>query len=130
MNDLISDMLTRIRNALAVKKPSVKVVYSNVCLALAKLLKDYNFIKDFKKVKEQKKRFIKIYFEYGSDKEPPIHGLKRVSKPGQRIYKKAKELRSVRQGHGLGIISTSQGLMTYQTARKKNLGGEPLCEIW
>lgn len=129
MNDLISDMLTRIRNASALKKPWVKVGFSNVCLSLAKIMKENGYLKEVKKISQEGKHFINLYLNSGPGQRH-LKGLKRVSKPGQRIYKKPKELQPVRQGHGIGVVSTSQGLMTYKEARSKNVGGEVICEIW
>ena len=140
MTDPISDMLTRIRNAQAVAKPEVFIPFSKMNYGIAKILEQENFIEDVKKVGRGVRRKIKIVLKYGVDaagqdknhlsKDPGIVGLKRISKPGQRIYLPAKSIRAVRGGFGIAIISTSKGLMIDKKARKKGLGGEVICEIW
>ncbi len=129
MNDPIADMLTRIRNAQAVSREDVFIPFSNIKLEIAKILEKHGFISNVKKIGRAPKKQIKIELKY-EEKQPKIIGLKRVSKPGQRIYVGAKRLRLVRGGYGMSVVSTPQGLMTNSQARKKNLGGEIICEIW
>ena len=134
MTDPISDMLTRIRNAMAVKKPEVVLPYSNVKLNIAKILKDTGYISDVVKVEKGSASNnydeLKIVLKYLGGKESAISNLKRVSKPGLRVYAKKDNLPSVLNNIGIAIISTSQGLMTNKEAKKKNLGGEIICEIY
>ena len=131
MTDPIADMLTRIRNALAVKKPKVTIPYSKIKLAIAKILEKENFISGFEIVSNKKNKFknIVINLKY-KDGNPAIHELKRISKPGCRIYVKVKEIRKVKGGRGIWIISTSRGIMTAHEAKKRKLGGELIAEIW
>lgn len=126
--DPIADMLTRIRNAQMVSKEEVLVPFSNLKFSIAKMMEREGFLDKVEKVGRQRKN-IKMALKY-DDKGPHIRGLKRVSKQGQRIYKRVGEMRPVRGGYGLGIVSTSQGLMTTEEARKNNVGGELICEIW
>jgi len=127
--DPIADMLTIIRNAQAVLKETVVVPYSGIKFEIAKVLKKENFIEEIEKKGKKIRKTIEIKLKY-KDKEPAISGLKRVSKPGQRIYTAAGDIKGVRGGYGITIISTSKGLMTGKEARKQNLGGEILCKVW
>jgi small subunit ribosomal protein S8 len=127
--DPIADMLTRIRNAQAVSKPEVVVPFSKMNFEIAKILEKEGFIESVKKVGRGTKRNISLVLKYNEGR-PYIIGLKRISKPGQRIYLSARDLKPVRGGFGIRIISTPKGLMTNKQARKKNLGGEIICEIW
>jgi small subunit ribosomal protein S8 len=127
--DPIADMLTTIRNAQAVLKETVVVPYSEIKFEIAKVLKKENFIEEIEKKGKKVRKTIKIKLKY-KDKEPAISWLKRVSKPGQRIYTAAGNIKGVKGGHGIAIISTSKGLMTDKEAKKQNLGGEILCKIW
>ena len=129
VSDPIADMLTRIRNAQAVEKPEVEIPFSRIKYEIAKILKQKGFIKDVRKLGRGIRKMIIIDFKYEKDLSA-IAGLKRVSKPGQRIYHSAQEIRKVRGGYGMSIISTSQGLMTGREAKSKKIGGELLCEIW
>jgi len=134
MNDPIVDMLNRIRNAQAVLAETVFVPYSNIKYEIAKILESAGFIKKVER-KGRKERFLELYLKYikeESDRQkkmPAILGLKRISKTGKRIYKGSKEIK-VSKGRGIVIISTSSGIMTSSDARKKNLGGEIICEVW
>jgi len=130
MMDPITDMLNRIRNAQAVRHQTVEIPFSNLKLKIIQILTKENFIKDFKKIKGKGQKIIKIFLEQRNGNLPVISGLKRISKPGQRIYKKAKEIKKVKSGYGITIISTSKGIMTGKEAKKKKLGGEVICEIW
>jgi len=129
MTDPIADMLTRIRNAMAVKKPEVVLPSSKIKFSIAKLLEKENYVGKVSAVKNGKFDEIKIELKY-SDKIPAIRHIKRISKPGQRIYVSSKELPRVLNGYGLAIISTSKGIMTNREASSQNIGGEFVCEIW
>lgn len=130
MTDPIADMLTRIRNALMVKHETVLIPSSKVKLAIAKILKEEGFIKDFELVKGKPQRVIKIYLKYTEKGEPMILGLKRVSKPGLRVYVGSREIPRLYGGLGVAIISTPKGIMTGKLARKLGVGGEWLCSVW
>ncbi len=128
--DAIADMLTRIRNSQAVGKPAVDVPFSKIKLRIAEILAENKFIRDFKETKKGIKKNIIIFLKYDKEGKPAIISLKKISKPGRKIYLKSKEIRKVREGYGISIISTPKGLMTGQKARKENLGGEIIAEIW
>ena len=127
--DPISDMLTSIRNALTVKYPTVSIPFSNLKYGIVKILEKQGFIEKLEKKGKRSKRFIEITLKY-TDNLPAISGLKRISKPGQRIYSDWKKIKRVKGGYGIAIISTSKGLMTNKEARKQKLGGEIICEVW
>ncbi len=130
MTDPVTDMLNRIRNAQAVLKETVDIPISNLRYEIAKILEKGGFVAEVEKKGKKTKKVIEITLKY-NEKVPVISGLKRISKPGKRIYKKAKELKPVKGGYGIAIISTSKGgLMTDKEARKQKLGGEVICEIW
>ena len=126
----IADMLTRIRNANSMRYTEVKVPASNLKLELARILKEEGFIKDYKVLDENVQGMILLTLKYGQNKERVITGLKRISKPGLRVYAKAEEVPKVLNGLGIAIISTSKGVMTDKEARKQKLGGEVLAYIW
>jgi len=130
VTDTIADMLTRIRNANQMRYQEVSVPASNLKCELAKILKEEGFIEDYKVVKEDVQGTILLTLKYGQNKERVITGLKRISKPGLRVYAKSTEIPKVLNGLGIAIISTSRGVMTDKEARKQNLGGEVLCYIW
>ena len=130
INDPIADMLTRIRNANQMRYTEVEVPASKIKMEIAKILKDEGFISDYKVTKNDVQDNITLSLKYGENKERVITGLKRISKPGLRVYAKAEEVPSVLNGLGIAIISTSKGLMTDKDARKENLGGEVLAYIW
>ncbi len=127
--DPISDMLTAIRNALIVKRPTVIIPFSDLKYGIAKILEREGFIEKVEKKGKRLKRFIEITLKY-TDNIPAISGLKRISKPGQRIYSNRKKIKRVKGGYGMAIISTSKGLISDKEARKQKLGGEIICEIW
>lgn len=129
MIDPISDMLIRIKNAQAVSHQTVNIPFSKIKFALARLLEKEGFLNKVEKKGKGAKKYIKIKLKY-QDKQPAIQGLKRISKPGQRVYLEKDRIRPVKQGYGIAVISTSSGLMTDKEARKKGLGGEALCEVW
>lgn len=130
VTDTIADMLTRIRNANQMRYNEVSVPSSNLKLELARILKEEGFIKDYKLVKEDAQGMIVLTLKYGPNKERVITGLKRISKPGLRVYAKNDEIPKVLNGLGIAIISTSKGIMTDKEARKLNVGGEVLAYIW
>lgn len=127
--DQIADILTRIRNAQLAKKADVSMPSSKFKLALAKLLSKNKYVGEVATFSEGSKNYLKIQLKYLNG-VPVIKGLKRISKQGQRIYMNKTELPIVKNGYGMAVISTSQGLLTDQSARKKGLGGEVICEIW
>jgi len=130
VTDTIADMLTRIRNANAMRYTDVSVPASNLKIELARILKEEGFIKDYKVVKDNVQGTIELTLKYGDKKERVITGLKRISKPGLRVYAKSNEIPKVLNGLGIAIISTSKGIMTDKEARKQKLGGEVLAYIW
>ena len=130
MNDIISDMLTRMRNALAMKYTSVEVIGSKMTKEIATILTNEGYIEGFEAVKDGAAEKLLINLKYGAKKERVITGLKRISKPGLRVYVKANEVPKVLNGLGIAIVSTSKGVMTDKEARKENLGGEILAYIW
>jgi len=127
--DPISDLLNRIRNGQAVLKPTVEVPFSSLKSEICQILEKEGFIEKVEKKGKKMKKSIEITLKYDG-KTPAITGLKKISKPGQRIYYKAKKVRPTRGKYGMAIISTSKGLMTDKEARKQRLGGEMLFEIW
>ena len=129
MTDPITDMLNQIRNAKAVAKAELSVPFSNVKYEIAKILAQEDFIGEVKKVVKGKTKTMKIVLKYDNGVSK-ILGLRRVSKPGQRIYAKTSEIKIVKGGYGIAVISTPKGLMTNKEAHKLKLGGEVICEIW
>ncbi|NPA49735.1 MAG: 30S ribosomal protein S8 [Thermodesulfobacteria bacterium] len=130
MMDPIADMLARIRNACMVRHKTVEVPASKMKLAIAKILKEEGYIEDFRFVPEGPQGKIEIVLKYDENKRPVIAGMRKVTKPGRRVYVKKDELSKVLGGYGIAIISTSQGIMTDKEARKKSIGGEVICEVW
>ena len=130
VTDTIADMLTRIRNANSMGYEEVTVPASKLKIELAKILKEEGFIKEYKVVSENVQKNILLTLKYGNKKEKVITGLKRISKPGLRVYVKSDEVPKVLNGLGIAIISTSKGIMTDKEARKQNLGGEVLAYVW
>lgn len=130
MTDPIADMLTRIRNAVRVEHPEVEMPLSKVKRGLAEVLKREGFIWDFEEVAGEPVYTLKLHLKYGPNGERLIRHLKRVSKPGNRVYSGASELRPILNGLGISILSTSSGVISDREARQRNLGGEVLCELW
>ena len=130
ITDKIADMLTRIRNASAAKHDTVDVPASNMKKAIAQILLDEGYIKGFQVIDDGKQGIIRITLKYGVGKQAVITGLKRVSKPGLRIYTSCKDMPAVMNGLGIAILSTPKGIMTDKQARKENGGGEVLAFIW
>ena len=126
MVDPISDMLTRIRNAQSAEHKTVAVPLSKIKLEIAKILKQEKYIGDYKKSGKGNKKILEITLEYPA----AIREIKRISKQGQRIYSKASELKQIKNGYGISVVSTPKGLMTNKEARKVRLGGEILFEVW
>lgn len=130
MTDPIADMLTRIRNAVRVERPFVDMPMSKVKRGLADVLKREGYIWDWQEVDDSPVSQIRIELKYGPNGERVIQKIRRVSKPGRRVYSKARDLRPVLNGLGITIISTSRGVISDREARQRNLGGEVLCEVW
>lgn len=128
--DPIADMLTRIRNANSNKHETVVVPQSKTKLAIAEILKEEGYIVDFKIVDSEQGKMIEVTLKYGPNGEKVIQGLKRISKPGLRIYSNAEQLPQVLNGLGIAIVSTSKGIITDKNARKLNVGGEVLAYVW
>ncbi|MCX6721916.1 MAG: 30S ribosomal protein S8 [Candidatus Staskawiczbacteria bacterium] len=129
MTDPITDMLNQIKNAEAVGKTEVSVPLSKIKNEIAMILSKEGFVGEVKKVAKDKNKILKITLKYNSE-IPAIAGFKRISKPGQRIYQGFAEIKRVRGGFGMSIVSTSKGLMTNKEARHQKLGGEIICQIW
>lgn len=131
MSDKVADMLTQIRNAQAVSLEKIEVPFSSLKFEVAKILLKENFVASVDKKGKGIKKIIEIELKYtGKEMKPAIAGLKKISKPGRRIYRPAKRLGNVKGGHGMSIVSTSKGLKTSNQAWKEKLGGEIICEIW
>lgn len=130
MSDPIADMLTRIRNANTVRHETVEIPASKIKREIAEILKREGFVRDAEYVEDNKQGIIRLFLKYGPNNERVITGLKRISKPGLRVYAKANELPRVLGGLGIAIISTSKGLMTDKQARQANSGGEVICYVW
>ena len=130
MTDPIADMLTRIRNANMAKLEKVDVPASKMKIEITKILKEKGFIKSFKVLRDRKQGVIRISMKYISAQEKAITGLKRISKPGRRVYSDTAGIPRVMGGYGIAILSTSSGILTDEVCRRKNVGGEVLCNIW
>lgn len=130
MSDPIADMLTRIRNANIVRHETVEIPASKMKREIAEILKKEGFIRDAEYVEDSKQGIIRVFLKYGSNNERVISGLKRISKPGLRVYTKSQEIPRVLGGLGIAIISTSSGVMTDKEARQTKAGGEVICYVW
>ena len=132
MTDPIADMLTRIRNAVTVERPQVEMPLSKVKRGVADVLKREGYIWDWSEVEDASRpaKNLRLELKYGPNGERVIRHIKRVSKPGRRVYSRAKDLAPVLNGLGISVISTSRGVLSDREARQQNLGGEVLCEIW
>ena len=128
--DTISDMLTRIRNACLVKHPTTKVPVTRMTRSIAQVLKQEGFIHDFEETGEGINQYLVISLRYKNNRQPIINTLKRVSRPGLRVYSNRKDLPRVLGGIGIAIVSTSKGIMTDREARRQGVGGEVLCYVW
>lgn len=131
MTDPISDMLTRIRNAVRGRHPRVDIPASLLKIEIARILKEEGYISTYKVVEESKpKKTLRVFLKYGAGRRNIISDLQRVSRPGRRVYVGKTEIKQVMGGTGINILSTPQGLMTGQAARRAGVGGEILCEVW
>jgi small subunit ribosomal protein S8 len=130
MTDPIADLLSRIRNAQIAKHDRLDVPASKLKLEVVKLLREEGFIKNFREIEGTPVGSLRIFLRYSAEGVPAISHLQRVSKPGRRVYRKADEIQPVRNGLGIGIVSTSQGLLTDAQARERRVGGELLCQVW
>ncbi len=130
ISDPIADMLTRIRNAGKAKFRKMDVPASRVKKELAQVLKNEGFIKDYKFIKDSKQGILRLYLKYDQNRESVILNLKRISKPSRRVYVKCKDIKPLLNGMGISILSTSKGIKTDQQAKKDNVGGEFLCNVW
>lgn len=130
MTDPIADMLTRVRNANSVKHESLEVPASNIKKEIARILLEEGFIKGYDVIEDGKQGIIKIQLKYGRNGEKVISGIKRISKPGMRVYAGKEDVPKVLNGLGISIVSTSKGIITDKEARKENVGGEVICYVW
>lgn len=130
VSDPIADMLTRIRNANIVRHDTLEIPGSNMKKEIAAILKTEGFVKNVEYIEDDKQGIIRVFMKYSNDNERVITGLKRISKPGLRVYAKKDELPRVLNGLGIALISTSEGVLTEKEARKRNLGGEVLAYVW
>ena len=130
ISDVIADMLTRIRNANNAKHETVDVPASNMKKSIAQILADEGYIRGYQVVEDGKQGIIRITLKYVSGKQKVIHGIRRVSKPGLRIYSNCEDMPKVMNGLGIAIVSTSKGIMTDKKARRENVGGEVLAFVW
>lgn len=130
LTDPIADMLTRMRNALLIRAEKVDIPASRMKLEIAKILKEEGFIRAYKILKDKKQGILRITLRYAVDNDPVISGLKRVSKPGRRVYVGKDAIPSVMGGVGISILSTSRGLLADKACRREKTGGEVLCHIW
>lgn len=129
VSDPISDMLTRMRNAINAGHLKADLPSSKIKIAIAKIMKDEGFIKNFKIIDDNKQKILRIYLKYGPENESVILSLRRISKPGRRVYIQAEDIRPVLNNVGIRVLSTSKGVITNKAAKKLNIGGEVLCEI-
>ncbi len=130
ISDPIADMLTRIRNAGKAKFNSVDIPGSKLKTELAKVLKDEGYIRNYKFIKDNKQGILRLYLKYSEKGSHNILNLMRISKPSRRVYVKSKDIKQVYSGMGVAILSTSKGIITDKRARKENIGGEILCNVW
>lgn len=130
VSDPIADMLTRIRNANIVRHETLEIPGSNMKKEIAAILKTEGFVKNVEYIEDDKQGVIRVFMKYSNENERVITGLKRISKPGLRVYAKREELPRVLNGLGIALISTSEGVLTEKEARKRNLGGEVLAYVW
>lgn len=128
--DLISDMLTQIRNASCIKRETVDVPFSKVGESILDILKNEEYIENYRFLEDKKQGILRVYLKYLRDQRPAITNLKRVSKPGLRKYIKRKEIKPILDGYGIAIISTSKGLLTDKQAKELDVGGEVICYVW
>jgi small subunit ribosomal protein S8 len=130
MNDVIADSLTRIRNASLRRQEATKLVYSKTVEAIMKILEEKGYIQGFKSDESETKRFIDVFLKYDDHGHSVINEIKRVSKPGRRIYRPSNEIKKFKNGYGTIIITTSKGVLSNDEAHRQNVGGEVLCTVW
>jgi small subunit ribosomal protein S8 len=130
MTDPIADLLTQIRNAVQARKEAVDIPASNIKISITKILKDEGYVKNYKVLKNNRQGIIRITFRKQDGDEGVIHGLKRISKPGLRVYVGADEIPKILNGLGVAILSTPKGVLTDRQSRKEHVGGEVLCAVW
>lgn len=130
MTDPIADMLTRIRNANMIGNENVNIPLSRIKVEIAEVLKREGFIKDFKKISDEKQGILRVYLKYGPLKRKVINSIKRESRPGRRLYKKVEEIVDLLNGIGITVYSTSYGILSNRECREKNVGGELICSVW
>ncbi len=129
VSDPISDMLTRIRNAVKAGHLKADIPSSKMKLAIARIMKDEGFIKNFKLIDDNKQKVLRVYLKYDTDGAPAVIKLRRISKPGKRVYTQTEDIKPVFNNLGVRVLSTSKGIVTNKTAKKLNVGGEVICEI-
>lgn len=130
MTDPIADMLTRIRNSVLIKAEKVDIPASRLKVEIAKIMKEEGFIKSYKIIKDKKQGILRITLKYSQDNRPIVEGLKRISKPGRRVYVGKDEVPSVVGGMGIAVVTTPKGILTDKVCRREGVGGEVLCYIW
>jgi small subunit ribosomal protein S8 len=130
MTDPVADLLTRIRNAHLAKHDRLDLPASKLKAEICRVMKEAGFVDDFRVIDGAPQNTLRVYLRYSDEGQPAIQHVHRVSKPGRRVYRKAEALKPVRNGLGVGIVSTSQGVLTDAEARERRVGGEVLCEIW
>ena len=130
MTDPIADMLTRIRNGVQARHESVEMPSSNMKVSIARVLKDEGFIKSYQLLEDRQFKMLRVDLQYTGKKEPVLTGIKRISKPGLRVYTKATTIPRVYGGLGVAVVSTPRGVMSGQQARRLNVGGEVICHVW
>ncbi|MEG9434461.1 30S ribosomal protein S8 [Terriglobus sp. ADX1] len=130
LTDPVADFLTRVRNAINARHQKLDVPASNLKAEIARILKEEGYIANYKTVDEENKRTLRVYLKYDADGTSAILDLKRISKPGSRVYLGAQDIRRVQGGLGISILTTPKGVMTGRTARKENVGGEVLAHVW
>jgi small subunit ribosomal protein S8 len=130
MTDPIADMLTRMRNTLLIRTEKVDIPASRMKVELAKILKEEGFIKSYKIIKDKKQGMLRITLKYTADNSPVISGLKRISKPGRRVYAGKYEVPRVMDGVGVAVLTTSKGVLSDKACRREGVGGEVLCFVW
>jgi len=128
--DPIADMLTSVRNALRARHPKVDIPASRIKGEIARVLKEEGFLAAYKVIEENKRKVLRLYLKYGPNKQSVISGLRRVSKPGRRVYRARTDIKPVVGGLGINVVTTPQGIMSGRQARRQGVGGEILCEVW
>jgi len=130
MTDPVADYLTRIRNGQSKSKKFVDIPSSNLKKRISFILKEENFVRDFIEIKDNKQNILRVFLKYDFDNEPVIHGIKRISKPGCRVYASSDKLPRVLNGLGISILTTSKGVISNKKAKSFSVGGEVLCHVW